>query len=305
MKKLVASLLIVAMSTSLLVGCGSSGNATSTNNETVDDATANSEMEAADDDWQEAEPIKSHMVSGDMVTYENDYITLTISELTRTSVASTVTVTITNKTEQSLGIYPESWYINGYRVKPDSYGYITIEPNAVGVTSEVTLPIEKLETIGLSNIGEIALLCELRDASVDMLGDNVIDTTLIGYQTSDYASMDTEMDIELSEVGTWKEITLYATVVPDGFSWCNTTIAFIVKNAGIQSVYLQLEDETDDVSIRSCNGVIGANETFLLGFWGTDNVNTGDSIKIYMDVLDAVNKQEVSSGKQEFTWTVK
>ncbi len=303
MKKLVANVLIMAMSVSILAGCGDSGNKVSPNSGAENDTALDFQIES--NDMQEvSEPIKSHIVSGENVTYESDEISITISELIRTSVNTTVTLTVSNKTEQTLGIYPDSWYINGYRVKPDTFGYMTIEPNAEEVTSDVILPIEKLEKLGISNVGEVTLLCELRDASEDMLGDNVIDTTVIGYQTADYSSMDTEMDLELSEVGTWEKVTLYAAVVPDGFSWCNTTIVFVAKNEGTQSVYLQLKDETDDVSLRSCNGIVGANENYLFSFWGTDAISVGDSINIYMDIMDAKDQQTTLADQQVFSWTV-
>ena len=303
-RKVLSLLLMIAMAITLLIGCGSEnvdkGGDTDTN--ANQDVNMNESENVQDEEKNE---IKSYIVSGDTVAYEDEYILLEISDIQRTSVSSSVSITVSNKTDKKLGIYPEKWMINGLCVKPDTFGYMEIGANEENVVNEVVLPIEKLEALGISNIGELVLQCDLRDASEDMLGDNIITSTLIGYQTSEYANMDTEMDISLNEIGECEGTKLYAAIVPAGFySWSDISIVFVAENNGNETVNISMEDETNDVAIRSLTGAVAGGETFILGLWGTDNVNEGTTVKLYVTLMDE-SKDEVLVDGQEFEWIAK
>ena len=311
-RKILSILLTTAVATTLLIGCGGSdgeGGKEDNNNSSVSQELNVDEEEDTQEDEntleEEKSEIESYIVSGSEVTYENEYITLEISEMQRSSVSCSVSITVSNKTDQSLGIYPQKWTINGFCVKPDTFGYIDIGPNEENVVSEVILPIEKLEAIGISNVGELALQCDLRDASEDMLGDNVIYSVLVGYQTTDYANMDTEISVEPDEIGECEGVKLYAAIVPNGFySWSNTSIVFVAENTGNETVNISMADESDDVAIRSLTGMVASGETFVLGLWGTDDVSVGDAVKLYVTLLNE-NNEEILVDRQEFEWIAK
>ena len=300
-RNLLSLLLVIAMATTLLIGCGGNSNTGGDTNTNQDAGTNESENVQE----EEKDEIESHIVSGNTVTYEDEYITLEISDVQRTSVSSSVSITVSNKTDKKLGIYPEKWMINGFCVKPDTFGYMEIGANEEDVVSEVVLPVEKLEALGIFNIGELVLQCDLRDASEDMLGDNIITSTLIGYQTLEFADMDTQMDISLSEIGKCEGVTLYAAIVPDGFySWSNASIVFVAENTGNETVNISMTDETNDIAIRSLAGAVAEGECFILGLWGTDNVSAGETVKLYVTLMNETN-EEVLVDRQEFEWIAK
>ncbi len=304
-RKLLSLLLVMAMTITLLAGCGGSGesgNKEDNNSSVGQESNANENDDAQDNEKNE---IGSYIVSGNSVTYEDEYITLEISELQRNSVSSSVSITVSNKTDQRLGIYPEKWIINGVCVKPDTFGYMEIGPNEENVVNEVVLPIEKLEALGISNVGELVLQCDLRDASENMLGDNVISSVLVGYETTEYANVDTEMNIELDEIGECEGVKLYAAIVPNGFySWSNTSIVFVAENTSNETVNILMADESDDVSIRSLTGAVANGEIYILGLWGTDNVSEGDAVKLYITLMNEKDEEVLVDG-QEFEWIAK
>ena len=305
-RKILSILLTTAVATMLLIGCGGSEDEGSKEDNINSSVSQESNVNEKEDmQEEEKSEMESYIVSGNEVAYEDEYITLEISEVQRSAVSSSVSITVSNKTDQSLGIYPQKWTINGFCVKPDTFGYIDIGPNEENVVSEVILPIEKLEAIGISNVGELALQCDLRDASEDMLGDNVIYSVLVGYQTTDYANMDTEISVEPDEIGECEGVKLYAAIVPNGFySWANTAILFMAENTNSETVNVSMADESDDVAIRSLTGAIASDETFVLGLWGTDDVSVGDAVKLYVTLLNE-NNEEILVDRQEFEWIAK
>lgn len=220
---------------------------------------------------------------------------------------------IENKYSSRISINLDELWINGYGTGEVWAGYFYEVDAGQTVEEVITLPLHLLNQIGISNVGELKVQCWVRNRETGIYLENLI----LGYQTEDYASMDTEMDgIKLGKVSGTKdipgleELNIEAAYLSDGIY--ADTLFFYIENTGDRHLAVVLSDlthgENVDFSFWPTGIALADGKAYfyatLVHKSSREAFKKGDDLKMYMRVKDFYTG-EVIAEDIELTYTVK
>lgn len=300
MKKLLATWLAMVMGVMLLTGCGGEEEGTAGSNDVKDTLAESSAVTDETGDGVATEQVSAPIVqvtAGQGTVYETDNVKVTMSAVDRNDPRTSITwggqikLIIENKTEVKTSFNLDSLWINGYEIGEYFAGDFYEVESGKATEEVVELPLIMLEQIGIENVGELKMKFRIRNREQ---GDYLEDV-ILGYQTEDYANMDTSMALDFANVGEAGGLKISAAYVKDG-NYLKDAFLFLVENTSDRCLAITFSDlvqgEKTDFSFWP-TGIVHAGEQMIFqapyihgSAASEERLAKGDALKMKVRVKD-------------------